>query len=1150
MDKGDGYGFQMEANDARINFFVNIGYADQWLSSETSNWKAGTWYHIAGTYDGTNERIYVNSVLENTKSLSGTLSGIGDPLSIGSYCYGTMNFFNGTMDEVKIYSYARTAEEISSDYSSVFKALVLKTLWATPVTDNTNFASDIGDVDGDGNPEVAVLNLHWPSGPATVQVLRNDGTTLWATSINFAATGIAVKDTNLDGKAEVYVFGTTGIPPHYGDPIIACFDANGHQLWQFTRHETSPWSRDIDWVSFVNLDSDPQLEIFCGGGGWGDYTNYALDTNGALMWTFSTRDIGSDWKIGDVNGDGANEIVLFSYQEIYILSESGNLLRTIKPHASSAYAHGALGDVNGDGVAEIVDSVGAYDPKYGYDIVNTLYVYKGDGTLLWSKSYSLGPDGSPTNPVLVDLDGDGVKDVVLFANKSINAYKGDGTVLWTFDGLNPTQPWSTFLSVISLQRGEPEEILFQCDQQLYVLSLDGKLIQSLTVPNQGQWVGSGNMGENPSVTSRYCTYGDVNKDGINELVEDELINGQHYVVLVSIASPQIMPDFEISVTPEYAVADPHSTTEYTVNVTSLHGFNQPVTLSAVYSSHELSGSFGDTVVTPPSDGSITTTLTVSVLSEAINTHQIYVTGTSGTLSHTKTATLHVPFMSVPYYFQGDTGWCVPTSVAMVLRFYGVDVHPWDVAYALYEGHGGVGWPLGPGPGAWTLINTALIEAYMSGISLAHPEMHLTFEHDFSITEERIKQMLSRGPVVFQQATSILPPSGHAVVLTGYEEIAGTTYFFVNDPGCISMHYEKTLEEFGSALIGSWIIGVGGNPDPPRGILNVIGGGGYFSQGIWIPEFSSLWVFSSSYTDSLRIYQSGFVWNPLSGDTAKLSWRALGNHAKILTPEDRFKIGVGLTLSGSNYEKPSGLIINPTNLDRDYKFEAAMIDSGGNQRWSSGLIDVPGVYSFATENPSYSFPSMREMGIHYGKYTLVFKLYSPNGILLDKTSMPEIRYVPTIRVSMHSPANLLITDPLGRSTGVDPSGQIVSQIPDATYSNTTESQVIMIPDPINGSYNIRLHGTGSGSYTLTTELITYTGTAAKTYSGQISLDEIQTLVASISGTELALNSPSPTHLWIYIVLTGAFVAAAIVVFFAVRKSKKKQSNSLHPTKETT
>jgi len=37
-----------------------------------------------------------------------------------------------------------------------------------------------------------------------------------------------------------------------------------------------------------------------------------------------------------------------------------------------------------------------------------------------------------------------------------------------------------------------------------------------------------------------------------------------------------------------------------------------------------------------------------------------------------------------------------------------------------------------------------------------------------------------------------------------------------------------------------------------------------------------------------------------------------------------------------------------------------------------------------------------------------------------------------------------------------------------------------------------------------------------------------------------HTSAPTYLWIYIVLTGAFVAATIAVFFAVRRSKKKQS----------
>jgi hypothetical protein len=116
LDKGNGYGFQMEAG-AGLSFTVWIG-GNQWLPTVTNNWIAGEWYYITGTYDGTTEKVYVNGILENSQPLSGSLSGNSLPLSIGSYCYGTMNFFNGAIDEVKVYDYARTAQQILDDYNS------------------------------------------------------------------------------------------------------------------------------------------------------------------------------------------------------------------------------------------------------------------------------------------------------------------------------------------------------------------------------------------------------------------------------------------------------------------------------------------------------------------------------------------------------------------------------------------------------------------------------------------------------------------------------------------------------------------------------------------------------------------------------------------------------------------------------------------------------------------------------------------------------------------------------------------------------------------------------------------------------------------------------------------------------------------------
>jgi cytochrome c peroxidase len=78
---------------------------------------AGQWSHLAATYDGTNLRLYVNSVLVRTTAMSGTLSTSALPLRIGgSTVRGEL--FRGLVDEVRIYNRALTAAQIAADMNS------------------------------------------------------------------------------------------------------------------------------------------------------------------------------------------------------------------------------------------------------------------------------------------------------------------------------------------------------------------------------------------------------------------------------------------------------------------------------------------------------------------------------------------------------------------------------------------------------------------------------------------------------------------------------------------------------------------------------------------------------------------------------------------------------------------------------------------------------------------------------------------------------------------------------------------------------------------------------------------------------------------------------------------------------------------------
>ncbi|MCK9202576.1 MAG: hypothetical protein M0P42_15730, partial [Gallionella sp.] len=88
-----------------------------------STWTAGstelspnTWYHIAATYDGTTVRLYVDGQLDGSYAYSSPL-GSQDPVRVGAL-YSGSNAFNGTIDDVRIYSRALNSTEISQIYSN------------------------------------------------------------------------------------------------------------------------------------------------------------------------------------------------------------------------------------------------------------------------------------------------------------------------------------------------------------------------------------------------------------------------------------------------------------------------------------------------------------------------------------------------------------------------------------------------------------------------------------------------------------------------------------------------------------------------------------------------------------------------------------------------------------------------------------------------------------------------------------------------------------------------------------------------------------------------------------------------------------------------------------------------------------------------
>lgn len=77
----------------------------------------GAWHHIVGTYDGSNERLYVDGTLVAGPTAPGVTVNIGTTgLAIGAQVTAA-NYFNGSLDEVAVYSGALSQTKVTNHYT-------------------------------------------------------------------------------------------------------------------------------------------------------------------------------------------------------------------------------------------------------------------------------------------------------------------------------------------------------------------------------------------------------------------------------------------------------------------------------------------------------------------------------------------------------------------------------------------------------------------------------------------------------------------------------------------------------------------------------------------------------------------------------------------------------------------------------------------------------------------------------------------------------------------------------------------------------------------------------------------------------------------------------------------------------------------------
>ena len=108
------------AYEARVNGgYVNYAIAPWvWRGGNNAFITTGVWHNVVVTHDGNGlQKIYIDGIEKHSENSGGSVTSNTNILTIGARSAGAAAFFNGLIDEVRVYSVALSAEEVQRHYA-------------------------------------------------------------------------------------------------------------------------------------------------------------------------------------------------------------------------------------------------------------------------------------------------------------------------------------------------------------------------------------------------------------------------------------------------------------------------------------------------------------------------------------------------------------------------------------------------------------------------------------------------------------------------------------------------------------------------------------------------------------------------------------------------------------------------------------------------------------------------------------------------------------------------------------------------------------------------------------------------------------------------------------------------------------------------
>lgn len=156
----------------KLQFVLYVGTQQAKLISNTV-FATNTWYHVAATYDGATMKIYVNGVLDASKAQTGSFVSNG-VFNIG-YSFDNNRYWNGKMDELRVWKRALTQAEIQANMCTVpVNSTLLEGYWKM----NEGIGTSTADTTG---------HLH-------TGIMMNMTAAGWSTDVSSTCGGVAARN--------------------------------------------------------------------------------------------------------------------------------------------------------------------------------------------------------------------------------------------------------------------------------------------------------------------------------------------------------------------------------------------------------------------------------------------------------------------------------------------------------------------------------------------------------------------------------------------------------------------------------------------------------------------------------------------------------------------------------------------------------------------------------------------------------------------------------------------------------------------------------------------------------------------------------------------------------------------------------------------